>query len=401
MVLGVGAVILTAVGLVLVIACANIANLLLARAERRRKEIAVRLAIGASRWRLVRQLLTESLLLALLGGALGSCFAFWTSASVVRFIQSHLPHGVSPFALNVSLDIRVLTYAVLLTLITGIAFGLVPALRASRADLSLALKETGAESEAGPRSAGFLRSGLVVAQVAVCMILLLIAGLLTRGLHRAQTIDPGFEMKNIAVASFNLTGAGYSAQRAEAFQRQLTERVGALAGVDAVAQVGSAPLSNSHFGDLFSIPGDEKSSPVEFNHVSPGYFPLLGIPILRGRNFTDAENRVGAQVVIVTESTARRFWPDKDPIGKTIRKGALRPDAANLEVVGVAKDAQVSHLAQSDNLYVYLPAGPKEQSGLQLLAHSPGGYASIAAGVRATVRAIRETPPTSRCKPHP
>jgi putative ABC transport system permease protein len=388
MVLGVGAVILTAVALVLVIACANIANLLLARAERRRKEIAVRLAIGASRWRLVRQLLTESLLLALLGGALGSFLAFWTSAAVVRFIQSHLPHGVSRLALNVSLDTSVLAYAVLLTLITGVSFGLVPALRASRADLNLAMKDAGAESEVRARRGGFLRHGLVVTQVAVCMILLLVAGLLMRGLNRAQTIDPGFEMKNIAVASFNLTAAGYSGQRAEAFQRQLTDRISAIAGVDAVAQVASPPLSDSHFGDLFSIAGQEGSKPVEYNHVSPGFFAVLRIPIVRGRNFTDTEYRLGSEVTIVTESTARRLWPGKDPIGKTIRKGALRPGAVELEVVGMARDAQVSHLAQSDNLYLYLPAGPKEQSGLQLLAHTPGSPAAIARGIRAAVREL-------------
>ena len=388
MVLGVGAVILSAVALVLVIACANIANLLLARAERRRKEIAVRLAIGASRWRLVRQLLTESLLLALLGGALGSFLAFWTSAAVVRFIQSHLPHGVSPFALNVSLDTSVLAYAVLLTLITGVTFGLVPALRATRADLNLAMKDAGAESEVRVRRGGFLRSGLVVTQVAVCMILLLVAGLLMRGLNRAQTIDPGFEMKNTVVASFNLTSAGYSGRRAEAFQRQLADRVSAIAGVDAVAQVASPPLSDSHFGDSFSIPGEEGSKPVEYNQVSPEFFGVLAIPIVRGRNFTDMEHRIGAQVTILTESTARRLWPGKDPIGKTIRKGALRPDAIDLVVVGVARDAQLSHLAESDNLYLYLPAGPKEQSGLQLLAHTPGSPAAIATAIRAAVREL-------------
>ena len=388
MVLGVGAVILTAVGLVLVIACANIANLLLARAERRRKEIAVRLAIGASRWRLVRQLVTESLLLALLGGALGSFFAFWTSAAAARLIQSHLPHGVSPFALEVTPDIHVLAYGLLLTLITGISFGLLPALRASRADLNLAMKDAGAEFAARPLRGGFLRNGLVVTQVAVCMILLLVAGLLMRGLNRAQTSDPGFEMKNVAVASFNLAAAGYGSQRAEAFQRQLIERVAALPGVDAVAQVASPPLSDSHFGDLFSIPGQEGSKPVEYNHVSPEFFPALGIPIVRGRNFEHTENRFGARVTIITESTARRFWPDEDPIGKTIRKGALRPDAVDLEVVGVAKDAQVSHLAQSENPYLYLPAGPKEQSGLQLVAHTAEVYAVIASGILTAVREL-------------
>jgi len=388
LVFSVGGVILSAVVLVLVIACANIANLLLARAVGRRKEIAVRLAIGASRWRLVRQLLTESLLLALVGGALGSFFAFWSSTVVVRFIQSHLPLGVPPFVLDVGPDTRVLTFALLSSLLTGITFGLVPALRSSRVDLSLAMKERGAESEESPRRRGLLRSGLVATQVTACMVLLLTTGLLLRGLYRAQFIDPGFEMKNVAVASFDFTGAAYSDQQAEVFQRQFMERLSALPGVDAVAQARSAPLSNRHYGELFSIPGQEGSHPAEFNNVSPGYFQLLGIPIVEGRNFSDVENRAGAHVAIVTESTAHRFWPGQNPIGKTLRQGGLRADAYDLEVVGVARDAQVSHLARSDDPYVYLPAGPKEQSDLQFVAHSASGYATTAASIQATVRAL-------------
>src|SRR3989440_241811 len=383
LVLSVGGVILSAVVLVLVLACANIANLLLARAVGRRKEIAVRLAIGASRWRLVRQLLTESLLLALVGGALGSFFAFWSSTVVVRFIQSHLPPGAPPFALEVGPDIRVLTFALLSSLLTGITFGLVPALRSSRVDLGLAMKERGAESEEGPRRRGLLRGGLVATQVAACMVLLLTTGLLLRGLYRAQFIDPGFETKNVVVASFDFSGAGYSYQQAEVFQRQLMERLAALPGVDAVAQARSAPLSNRHYGGLFSIPEKEGSHPAEFNNVSPGYFQLLGIHIVGGRNFSDAENRAGARVALVTESTAHLFWPGQNPIGKTLRQGAY-----DLEVVGVVRDAQVSHLARSDDPYVYLPAGPREQSDLQFLAHSASGYATTAASIQATVRAL-------------
>ena len=383
LVFSVGGVILSAVVLVLVIACANIANLLLARAVGRRKEIAVRLAIGASRWRLVRQLLTESLLLALLGGVLGSFFAFWSSTAAVRFIQSHLPLGVPPFVLDVGPDTRVLTFALLSSLLTGITFGLVPALRSSRVDLSLAMKERGAESEESPRRRGLLRSGLVATQVAACMVLLLTTGLLLRGLYRAQFIDPGFKMKNVAVASFDFTSAGYSDQQAEVFQRQFMERLAAIPGLDTVAQARSAPLSNRHYGGLFSTSGQEGSHPAEFNNVSPGYFQLLGIPIVEGRNFSDVENRAGAHVAIVTESTAHRFWPGQNPIGKTLRQGAY-----DLEVVGVARDAQVSHLARSDEPYVYLPAGPKEQSDLQFLAHSASGYATTAASIQATVRAL-------------
>src|SRR5205814_1491160 len=284
---------------------------------------------------------------------------------------------------GVGLDTCVLTFALLCRLLTGTTCGLVPALRSSRVELSLAMEERGAESEEGPRRRGLLRSGLVATQVAACMVLLLTTGLLLRGLYRAQFIEPGFEMKNIVVASFDFSGAGYSDQRAEVFQRQLMERLAAVPGLDAVAQARSAPLSNRHYGYISPPPGQEGSHPAEFNNVSPGYFQLLGIPIVEGRNFSDVENRAGARVAIVTESTAHRFWPGQNPIGKT-----LRPDAYDLEVVGVARDAQVSHLARSDELYVYLPAGPKEQSDLQILVHSASGYATIAASIQATVRAL-------------
>jgi len=233
--LSAGAAILCAVGLVLLIVCANIANLLLARAAGRRKEIAVRLAIGAGRWRLVRQLLTESLLLAVLGGVLGSLVAFWSAETVVEFLLSHLPQGAPSFTLTVGVDVRVFAFAAAVTLLTGIAFGLVPALQVSRPDLTLALKDEGADSEPRRGKGRFLRGGLVGVQAAVCTMLVLTAGLLLRALYRAQTVDPGFEMKNITAASFDLTRAGYNEPRAAVFQRQLLERVGAMPGVDVVA----------------------------------------------------------------------------------------------------------------------------------------------------------------------
>src|SRR5207249_2546870 len=294
-----------------------------------------------------------------------------------------LPPGVPPFVLDVGPDTRVLTFALLSSLLTGITFGLVPALRSSRVDLGLAMKERGAESEESPRRRGLLRSGLVATQAAACMVLLLTSGLLLRGLYRAHFMDPGFKMKNVAVASFDFTGAGYSDQQAEVFQRLFMERLAAIPGLDTVAQARSAPLSNRHYGYISPPPGQEGSHPAEFNNVSPGYFHLLGIPIVEGRNFSDVENQAGAHVAIVTESTAHRFWPGQNPIGKTLRQGAY-----DLEVVGVARDAQVSHLARSDEPYVYLPAGPKEQSDLQFLAHSASGYATTAASIQATVRAL-------------
>src|SRR5690242_17583880 len=233
MVFAIGAVVLTAVGLVLLIACANVANLLLARASARQKEIAIRLSIGGSRWQIVRQLLTESLLISFLGGTLGSLVAFWSMEGIAQFVLAHLPHGAPRLVWNVNPDLHVLGYSLVLTALTGIVFGLAPALHATRQDLSTAIKGDGAiigKTAAG----GMLRSILVGLQVAVCMVLLIAAGLLMRGLYLAQTIDPGFAMKGTTQAIFNLPSQGYGEERARTFQREFMARVSALPGVDAV-----------------------------------------------------------------------------------------------------------------------------------------------------------------------
>src|SRR5580700_295643 len=377
LVMGAAAVILIGFGLVLLIACANVANLLLARASARQKEICVRLSVGASRWRLIRQLLTESVMLALLGGALGSVLAFWSFEAISRFVVSHLPHGFPPVALNLTPDIRVLGYALLLTLITGVAFGLAPALETSRTDLNTALK-VGDGGLGGRSGGGILRHSLVAAQVAVCMILLIAAGLLLRGLYFAQTVDPGFAMNGITVVSLDLRTQGYKEEPAAQFEHRLKEKVAALPGVDGVVEARETPLSDDHSFTGFSVPGKPDEYEVEDNAISGGYFSLLGIPIVRGRDFTEEEVRAGAKVAIVTEATARKFWPGEDPIGKTLRQGRN----TDLEVVGIARDAQVSHLGEKEKLYVYLPAGPKEQSELHLMIHGGGGLAALAMGIR-------------------
>jgi len=255
---------------------------------------------------------------------------------------------------------------------------LVPALQSSRTDLTFATK---GESDANPRSKNLLSGALVATQVAACMVLLLAAGLLLRGLRRAQTIDPGFRMKDVAAIAFDLNGTGYDNQRAEALQRQLLQRIAALPGVNAVAQASAVPLDDNHRATDLSIPGREDHVGVEYNYVSPAFFPLLGIPIVRGRNFTEAESQTGASVAILAESTARRLWPSEDPIGKTIRLDA------DYEVVGVAKDAHVSFLGRSDNTYAYLPAGPKQQLDLRLLISATAGSPTTQT-LRATVAAL-------------
>jgi macrolide transport system ATP-binding/permease protein len=394
MVMSVGAVILFAVGLVLLIACANIANLLLARAAGRSKEIAVRLAIGARRSRIIRQLLTESLLLALIGGFFGTLTAFWVAPSVVHFLLSHLPPGSPVLTLDAHPDFRVLLYALVLTIITGIAFGLIPAFRSSRADLTLAMKQE-ATSE-NRRKAGFLRHALVGVQVAVCMVLLAAAALLLRGLERAQNVDPGFVMKDIYLTSFDLRAAGYDNKSAADFQSKLRDHLAAVPGFDMVAQSEVTPLDDDHDVTDFRVPEAGQEFDLEYNNVSPDYFPLLAIPIVRGRTFTDAECRSNALVAIVTESTARRFWPGKDPLGKVLQTVEKNPK--DLEVVGVAKDAEVSHLGVSNDNYVYLPAAPGAQMRFSLLVHSQSGAAPAGKAIQAATSQLDPELPVSVSK---
>jgi predicted permease len=196
------------------------------------------------------------------------------------------------------------------------------------------------------------------------MVLLIAAGLMLRALYRAQTIDPGFEMKNVTAISFDLAPQGYTAPRAAAFHGQLMDRLRSIPGVDAVAQTMVTPLSDQHTFDGFKLPAGPEVM-VEVNYVSPGYFALLRIPIVRGRNFTSAEASAGAPVMIPTESAARRMWPGQDPIGRVIEREKIQ-----FQVIGVARDAQVSHLGRSDETYVYLPAGPKQQLKEALLVHA-------------------------------
>ena len=374
-VISVASVTLGAFALVLLIACANVANLLLARASVRQKEIALRLSIGASRWRLVRQLLTESLLLSLAGGVLGSLIAFWSFVKITQFVTSHLPHGLPTFTLNVAPNLSVLAYSLGLTLITGIAFGLIPALQSSRLDLNTILKGDGAHSGSGKRSGRLLLNTLVGSQVAVCMVLLLAAGLLLRGLYYAQTVDPGFDEKDVAQAFFNLRSQGYDEHRATVFMEGLRERIAGLPGVVEVAQAECAPLSHDFSEGEFTVQGRAEKIGIEYNHVSPEYFSVVGIPIVRGRGFTTGEKRDSA-AVIVTESTAQRIWPGQDPLGKT-----LRDSGHAYSVIGVVKDAQVSHLGDSNTTYLYFPAGPEDDVRTYVLVRYAGGFAGVAKGI--------------------
>jgi len=379
----IASVICAAFALVLLIACANVANLLLARDSTRQKEIALRLSMGAGRWRLVRQLLTESLLLSLAGGTVGSVIAFWSFIRITELVTSHLPKGFPPLAVNVGPNLQVLAFALALSLFTGIAFGLLPALRSSRPDLNTTIKGDGTQFGAGKKGGRLLLNTLVGSQVAVCMTLLLAAGLLLRGLYQAQTIDPGFEIKGVATMFMDLGRQGYDRTRATEFMRQFRDRIQDLPGVTAVAQAECAPLSHDFSGSQFTIPGRTGTFPFEYNHISPAYFALLGIPIVRGRNFRPGEAH-DAQGIIVTESTARRMWSGQDPLGKALREESGR----EYFVIGVAKEAQVAHLGRSDTNYLYFPAGPEEDSRSYVMVRYSIRFMDVAKSIREVAQSI-------------
>jgi predicted permease len=381
----IGAVVMAAFGLVLLIACANVANLLLARATGRAREIAVRLSLGASRARIVQQLLAESVLLAVAGGVLGSLLALWAVQSLLFLAIDALPPQYPEMAIDATPDARVLAFALLASIGSAVLFGLAPAFQASKPDLHAAMKVdvTGMDRRSGAR----LRGTLVGAQVAVCMVLMIAAGLLLRGLATTENVDPGFDYENVAIASFDLTGAGYDAARAAVFQRELAERIDALPDVD-VAHAAATPLFGPNYIVAARLGGQDQWFPLYHNVVSPTYFSLTGIPIVRGRAFTEADAGDGSRAIIVTEATARRFWPGRDPIGQTIESPVSNGETVTREVIGVARDTQIERIGEIPSTYAYLPPTTISQARLQLLAKSDLGLAATASSIRDIAREL-------------
>jgi putative ABC transport system permease protein len=336
--------------LVLLIACANIANLLLVRATARRQEISVRLALGASRGRLLRQWLTESILLAGLGGALGLLVARWVTALLLLF----LPQGGNSF-LSFHLNPRVLAFTALLAFLTAILFGLLPALRATRTAPGFILKETGRGLGGGRR--GWLTRFVVIAQIAVSLVLVIGAGLFARSLRNLTTMDAGFRRERLLLVDTNPAGAGYKGPRAGAFYRQLLERLASVRGVQSASMSSLTPISGGAWWDPAEVPGyvpaPNETTTVYLNAVSPGYFQTLGTALMAGRDFGARDTAGSPRVAIVNESFARRFFPSADPIGKTFSV-ARNIDMRNLEIVGVVKDSRYSSLREKPRELVYL-----------------------------------------------
>ena len=388
---GVAAVLMTAFGFVLLIACANIANLLLARGAARTQETATRLALGASRARVVRQLLTESLLIAAAGGLLGSAVAMWSFQALVALaLPAMLPPEMPALTLNLDLspDYRVLLFGAALTLGTGLVFGLAPALHASRPDLQAVLKQEAAG--AGSRRGGRLLGTLLGVQVALSMVLMMSTGLLVRGLYATHTIDPGFRYRDVAFISFGLDGLRYEPTAARALLQRLRDEVDALPGVEAVELASDPPLGEETALVEVRLPAEthEEFRTAQLNAVTPGYFSLLGMPIVAGRTFTEAEHtgaRPDAETtpVVISAATARNLWGNADPVGRSLVRGNFQKGAVGrFQVVGVVADAQVSALGSIDPYLVYVPGGE------ELLFSTAADFGATASAIQRIVRAL-------------
>ncbi len=365
-------------GLVLLISCANVANLLLGRGVSRRREVSIRLALGAGRWRIFRQMLLESLLLGLLGAAAGLAAAQWTN----RILERALASAPSPIAMGatLSLDGRVLAFVLIASVATTILFGLIPALQASRPKLLPALKG----SEMCSRNRRFtLRNISVVAQVTLSLALLITAGLFLRALRNASRIDPGFDARRLLSARLYLAKPEFNQVTGMALYRRVVERARTLPGVrNATLSYASPMLAMSECVVPEQTNASAESMTAGANFIGTDYFSTLGIPIVRGREFMSTDNSSTPPVVIVNQAFARRYWPDSDPIGRRIRvgDGCDQGRGTLAGIVGIAKDAQYASLEQSARPYVFIPLEQRFVGYVALVIqteYNPAGLASI------------------------
>ena len=393
-------ILLGVVGLILLITCANVANLLLARAARRRKEVAIRLTLGATRTRLIRQLLTESILLAIAGGLAGLILNLW----LVNVLTALKPAVPLPVNVEFHTDWRVLSFTLLLSVLAGIIFGLVPALQASRHDLVPALKDH--SQQLGDRRRMFsLRNALVIGQVALSIVVLIGAGLFLRSLNHARAINPGFDAEHILTLSFNTAAQKYDATKAEQFYQQLSNRVQALPGVQSVSLAQSAPLS-FFYSPAFSSPvfveGHEPAQGenppfVGNNTVGPSFFRTLGVPLLSGREFTDRDREGAPRVAIVNETLVRGFFPNANPIGQRLRVLSRQP--STWEIIGVVKDSKYRSLGEDSTPYIFLPYLQNPQPVMALHVQTSGNPKELAAAVRREVQALDPNLPAFNVMP--
>ena len=377
------AVLMAAVAIVLLIACANIANLLLARAASRRKEIAVRLALGSTRWRMLGQMLTESFVLASCGAAVGLTLAFWTARSLPAFLP--------PYGIQVSFDTRpdvvVLAFTLGLTVITTVLFGLAPALQASKPDLVAALKDNAAALGQGQRKFP-LQHALVISQMALSTVALISAGLFVRSLREAYEADPGFDPHRVLLASFDPFLSGHDDNHGREFYRRLIERVRTLPGVQSVTLARRLPLTLS--GIAFAnvvidgyTPAKDEDMHLNYETVGPDYFRTMRIPLVQGRDFDERDNEHARGVVIINETMARRYWTGGDALGRRIKL-----DKSWLQIVGIAKDVKNRTLNEALQPFLYVPFLQDYRSNMILVARTVIEPKTMFHAVRAETAAL-------------
>jgi predicted permease len=341
------------VGLVLLIACANVANLMIARAASRQKEIAVRLALGAGRGRIVGQLLIESLLLSVLGGVLALAVSAWT----MRLLAGIMPHTDPPLKLATNPDLRVLFFTLAVSLLTAIVFGLAPALQATRPDLAPVLKDQ-ANAVAGGGQAGW-RKVLVCAQVSLSLLLLIGAGLFLGTLSHLKNLNPGFQVTNLLSFSLNPSLSGYDTPRSKLFFKQLTEKLATLPGVRSAALCVVPPLTFDEWDSTVSVEGYSAKPGEDMqaweNYVSPGYFETMKIPVYAGRDFTDRDSLGAAKTIIVNEKFARHYFGRRSPIGRHIGMGGDPGTKIDIEIVGVVRDTRYQTMRQDPPPQIFHP----------------------------------------------
>ena len=369
-------ILLGAVALVLLIACANVASLLLIKATGRQKEMAIRAALGAGRFRIIRQLLTESLMLALVGGILGLLLAYWGNDFLLSLASGNLPR-----ANDVTVDSRVLGFTLLLSLATGVIFGLLPAFKASRVNLNESLKEGSRNSTA---STSHTQRALVIAEVALSLILLIGAGLLIKSFYQLQQIDPGFKTSNLLVMESSLPERKYAEpQQQIAFFQQALEKLDALPGVQSAAIVNNPPLSSRRGVDAFYLEGTSEASKLadtplaDYRSISPDYFQAMQIPLLEGRPFAETDNGNAPPVAIVNRAVVRRYFNNESPLGKRIKtKGDWRT------IIGVVGDVRQSGLDSEASTHLYVPFYQLPQGRMGIVVRTVIEPSNLVAAIR-------------------
>ena len=373
------------VALVLLIACANVANLMLARATARQKEFAIRIALGASRARIIRLLLSESMMLAIAGGIVGCLLSFWAIDWLAHIRLS----TDAPVRFDITPDWRVQLFSLGIAIVTGFIAGLAPAFQTSHPNLNETLKEGGRSSAASGRHR--IRSLLVVGQVAVSLLVLICAGLFIQSARNAEKIDIGFRTENLSMASMDPEAQGYDEARGRHFYRQLTDRVKTLPGVLDASVASGTPLgyNNSSMDVYFEGRAagrpEEDRTTVFCNTVGAGYFQTMGTTLLKGREFTERDNVSSPKVAVINETMARRYWPDQDAVGKRF---AITRGGPYLEVVGIARDGKYMFLGEDPRAFFYLPFEQNYRGEMTLFVHNASDDAGVLAGVRQVVREL-------------